>query len=468
MAWFRFSALPAVIVAAFVCLIAVPAFAQTGSAAPASNPAPDTGRLDQLEREVAELKAQIAGLKNGPSDTGRIAELERKVEVLAGEIEKMRIGEAAQATVSENGLGPAASKVYHAERGLSIGGYGEVFYQRFQKGGPKSDPASEKTSEVDLRRAVLYFGYKFDDKWLLNSEVEYEHGLGAEVEFAYLDYLWKPQMSFRAGRLLLPVGLINELHEPTVYLGANRPDIETLIIPSTWREDGFGLFGQAGPFSYRTYLVAGFNAEGFTDQGLVEGRQEGVQSKADDIAWVGRLDYTGVPGLLAGGSVYTGNSGQGIRNGTGRRLGVATKLYEGHLEWKWRGLEFRVLGVESTLGDVAALNAALGRTGEASIGSKLQGYYVQLGYDLLAGVGAGVGGHGGRSLTPYARYESYDTQKEVPAGFRRNPANDVSSLTLGVAFKPIDQIVLKADYQKYDNAAKTGVDQVHVLLGYIF
>jgi hypothetical protein len=441
------------VLAVLISLIALPVFGQTD-------------RIEQLEREVAELKAQIADLKNGPSDTGRIAELERKVEVLAGEIEKMRIGEAAQATVSEHGLGPAASKVYHAERGLSIGGYGEVLYQRFQEGGTKSDPASEKTSEIDLRRAVLYFGYKFDDKWLLNSEVEYEHGLGAEVEFAYIDYLWKPQMSFRAGRLLLPVGLINELHEPTVYLGANRPDIETLIIPSTWRENGFGLFGQAGPFSYRTYLVAGFNAEGFTDQGLVEGRQEGVQSKADDIAWVGRLDYTGVPGLLAGGSVYTGNSGQGLRssdqNGTGRRLGVATKLYEGHLEWKWRGLEFRALGVESTLGDVAALNAALGRTGEASIGSKLQGYYVQLGYDVLAGRS------GGKSLTPYARYESYDTQKEVPSGFRRNPANDVSSLTLGVAFKPIDQIVLKADYQKYDNAAKTGVDQVHVLLGYIF
>jgi hypothetical protein len=464
---FGFKGVPTVLAAGLICLITVPALAQSpGSAAPPSSTpapsAPDTRRLDQLEREVAELKAEITALKGGSTgaDSGRLAELERKLEVLAGEIEKMRIGEAAQATVSEHGLGPAASKVYHAERGLSIGGYGEVLYQRFQEGGPKS----ERTSEIDLQRAVLYFGYKFDDKWILNSEVEYEHGVGAEVEFAYIDYLWKPQMSFRAGRVLLPVGLINELHEPTVYLGANRPDIETLIIPTTWREDGFGLFGQAGPFSYQTYLVAGFNAEGFTSEGLVEGRQEGVESKADDIAWVGRLDYTGVPGLLAGGSVYTGDSGQGIRSVTGRQLGVATKLYEGHLEWKWRGLEFRALGVQAKIDDVAALNGALGLTGEESIGSKLQGYYVQLGYDILAG----VGGRGGRSLTPYVRYETYDTQKEVPAGFLRNPANDVNSLTMGIAFKPIDQIVLKADYQRYDNAAKTGTDQIHVLLGYIF
>jgi hypothetical protein len=449
MIWLRFRG-----AAAFVfCLLgamAVPAFAQ--STAPAS----EAGRIEQLERAVTELKAEIAVLKGGAAgaDSGRIAELERKLEVLAGEIEAMRIGEAAQATSSANGFGPAASKVYHGERGLSIGGYGEVLYQHFDSG---------RSSEIDLLRAVLYFGYKFDDKWLFNSEVEYEHGgEEVEVEFAYLDYLWRPQASFRAGRLLLPVGFLNELHEPTVYLGALRPDIEQLIIPTTWRENGFGLFGQAGPFSYRTYLLAGLAAAGFTDQGLREGRQEGIESKADDVAWVGRLDYTAVPGLLVGGSAYVGNSGQGLRTAAGRRLAVGTRLHEGHLEWRWRGLEIRALGVQSTLGDVAALNAALGRTGEESVGEKLQGYYMQLGYDLLAGRG------GEKSLTPYARYERYDTQKEVPAGFRRNPANDVKSLTLGLAFKPIEHVVLKADYQNYDNAAGTGADQVHVVLGYIF
>src|SRR6185369_13442584 len=346
MSW-RIAAVVAV-VSVVACLTA-PVFAQTPGTP--STVQSDSDRIQKLEREVAELKAEIAALKSTSTESGRIVELERKLEVLAGEIEAMKIGEAAQATVSEHGLGPAASKVYHAERGLSIGGYGEVLYQNFR---------SDRSSEIDLQRAVLYFGYKFDDKWVLNSEVEYEHGVGAEVEFAYLDYLRKPKMSFRAGRVLLPVGLINELHEPTVYLGANRPAIETLIIPTTWREDGFGLFGQAGPFSYRTYLLAGLNAEGFTSEGLVEGRQEGVESKADDIAWVSRLDYTGVPGLLAGGSVYAGDSGQGVRSVTGRRLGVATKLYEGHLEWKWRGLEFRALGVQAKIDDVAALNETLG------------------------------------------------------------------------------------------------------------
>jgi hypothetical protein len=450
---FRSKGVAVFVFVVLAALSAAPSFCQTAPAAPSD----ERGRVERLEREVEELKAQIAALRGGWTDAergDRIAELERRLEILAGEIEAMRIGEAAEATASENGFGPAASKVYRAERGLSIGGYGEVIYQNFD---------SEQPAEIDLLRAVLYFGYKFDDKWLLNSEVEYEHGgEEVEVEFAYIDYLWRPQASLRAGRLLIPMGFLNELHEPTVFLGARRPDLERLILPTTWRENGFGLFGQAGPLSYRTYVVAGFDAAGFADLGLREGRQEGIESKADDIAWVGRLDYTGMPGLLIGGSAYLGDSGQDLETAGGRKIAVGTRLYEGHLEWKWHGLEFRALGVEATLDDVAALDAALGLSGEGSVGEKLQGYYLQLGYDLLAGRA------GEKALTPYARWESYDTQKEVPAGFRRNPANDVDSLTLGVAFKPIDHIILKADYQDYDNAAGTGVDQLNVVLGYIF
>ena len=119
-----------------------------------------------------------------------------------------------------------------------------------------------------------------------------------------------------------------------------------------------------------------------------------------------------------------GSSGQGLKTAGGRRIAASTRLVEGHLEWKWRGLELRALGVQARLDDVAALNAALGFTGDASIGQKLQGYYTQVGYDLLAGRG------GEKALIPYVRYERYDTQKEVPAGFSPNPVNDVRSLTL--------------------------------------
>jgi hypothetical protein len=431
-------------------------------------------RVRQLEQQVEQLKAEIAAMKSGPgADASRIEEIERRLEVLAGEIEKLKIGEAAaEADRSGYGLGPAASKVYRAERGISIGGYGELVYQHVQgreapaaktKGKAAEGEEVKPGDHADVRRAVLYFGYKWSDHILFNSELEYEHAGGeVSVEFAYLDFLWKPQASFRAGLVLLPVGFVNELHEPTVLLGADRPLVEQRILPTTWREMGFGLFGQAGPLTYRTYVVNGFDASGFTDDGLSGGRQGGNQSKAKDLAWVGRLDYTGVPGLTVGGSAYTGKAGQGLETPEGRRIGVSTRIFEGHLEWKQRGLEFRALGAQGRLSDVAALNAALGLEGAGSVGERLQGYYLQLGYDLLSGRG------GQRALIPYARWETLNTQDQVPAGLSANPDTDVRNLTLGLEYKPIEQVVVKADYQNVHNRARTGADRFTLLLGYVF
>ncbi len=429
-------------------------------------------RMQQLEREIAKLKAEISAMKNeggtpAAAEGGdRVTELERRLEILAQEIERMRIGEAASiagsAEGSEFGLGPAASKIYRAERGLSIGGYGELLYQNFDS--EREDGAASGRNDVfDLLRGVLYFGYKFNDRWLLNSEIEYEHaGREVSVEFAYLDYLWRPQANFRGGLLLVPMGFINELHEPTVFLGANRPAVERVILPTTWRENGFGLFGDAGPFSYRTYVVNGLKGSGFTAGGLRGGRQKGAEATAEDLAWVGRLDFTGVPGLLVGGSAYVGGSGQDLVTAAGQDIGLDTTILEGHLEWKWRGLEFRALGVQAELDDVADLNRALKLTGSQSVGEKLAGHYLQLGYDVLAGRG------GEQAFIPYARWEQYNTQDEVPAGFSASPANDVEIMTLGFAWKPIDQIILKVDHQDISNQAETGVNQFNVLLGYIF
>jgi hypothetical protein len=441
---------------ALLLCLGLPAFAQTA----------DT-RIEELEREVAALKAQIAEMKSdgGTPEGDRLSELERKLEVLAQEIETLRIGEAAVAPdTSSYGFGPAASKIYRTERGLSIGGYGELLYQNFDGDRDNGTP-SGRTDTFDVLRGVLYFGYKFDDRWLLNTEIEYEHaGSEVSVEFAYVDYLWRPELNVRGGLVLIPMGFLNELHEPTVFLGARRPDIENAIIPSTWREGGFGLFGDLGPFTYRTYIVDGLRGAGFTSGGLRGGRQKGNQAKAEDFAWVGRLDFTGVPGLLVGGSAYIGDSGQDLVTtgpSAGRDIAVGTEIIEGHLEWRWQGLEFRALGVQASLDDVADLNRALSLTGTSSVGEKLTGYYLQLGYDVLAG-------RGERSLTPYARWETYNTQDEVPAGFAASRATDVESLTLGVAFQPIDHLILKVDHQNYDNAAGTGVDQFNVLLGWIF
>lgn len=430
----------------------------------------EDARLAQLEAEIAALKAQITAMATAEAGSASVAELERRIDVLAAEIERLKLGEAAaRADEAQYGYGPAASKVYRTKEGLSIGGYGELLYQRFDD--ERDDGvASGRTDELDLLRAVLYFGYRFNDRFLFNSEIEVEHaesGEGADgevaLEFAYLDYLHRPELNFRAGLVLVPMGFVNELHEPIVFHGSKRPDVERVILPTTWRENGFGLFGDIGPVSYRTYLITGFDAAGYSAGGLRGGRQKGSRSKAEDFAWVGRVDYHGVPGLTIGGSAYVGDAGQGLEDAASAEIGAKTQILEAHAEYRWRGLGLRALVARAEVEDVARLNRALSLTGNRSIGEELGGHYLEASYDVLSHRSSGE-----MQLIPFVRFEAYDTQKAVPVGFARNASNDVESLTMGISFRPIDRLVLKLDAQDYDNGAGTAVDQINLSLGYVF
>jgi len=437
-------------------------------ALPAASATPEDEKLRELEREVAELKAAIEELRALGLAEQRLVEIERRLEILAQEVEDLKVGEAA-ATASHDstvsGLGPAASKVYQKDDGVSVGGYGEALLEFFDD---SRDDGSESAAvdRFDFLRAVFYFGYKFSDRWIFNSEIEFEHastseGGSASVEFAYLDYLYRDELNMRVGLVLMPMGWLNELHEPTVYLGAVRPRTENRIIPSTWRENGIGAYGSLGGFDYRTYIVNGLDGSGFSATGLRGGRQKGAKAKAEDFAWVGRLDFTGMPGLTAGFAGYFGNSGQDLEDSSGGQIPVGTSIFDVHIEYRYRGLEFRALWARAEVDDVARLNQALGYEGNQSVGETLEGGYLQAGYDVLSG-------RGKSSLTPYLRWEQINTQREVPDGWSANPANDEQLLTLGLAYQPIEQLIFKAEYQNIDNEAGTGVDQVNLSMGYIF
>lgn len=425
-------------------------------------------RLEILERENALLKARMAEIEaalGSTSDDARFekleaenAELQRRIDAVAGELERFSFGSIAPPIGdSQYGFGPAASKVYNQESGLSIGAYGELIYQNFA--------GSSKADSLDLLRTVVYLGYKFDDKWLFNSEIELEHGTTGEggtvsIEFAYLDYLNSPKLNFRVGMLLIPMGFINELHEPTTFLSANRPTIERVLLPSTWRENGIGIFGDIGDVSYRTYLVNGMDAAGFTADGLRGGRQKGSQTLSEDFAWVGRLDWAPKPGVIVGASGYYGDSGQNQTLAGGALGDTTTQIYEAHTEYRAGGLRFRALGVIASLSDVTELNTALGLVGTNSIGDELSGYYGELGFDVLTLLDEGSE----QSLTPFIRYEAYDTQASVPGGFASSPTRDEELITFGINWKPMSQIVFKLDFADADQ----GLDQWNAAVGYVF
>ena len=395
-------------------------------------------------------------------DSARLARLEDQLQAVTRELESLRLGRdlVAEADSAQVGFGPAASKVYRVRQGVSIGGYGEVLYENFD-GSREDDTPSGATDRFDALRAIVYVGYKFNDKFLFNSEIEFEHGStedggSVSLEFGYLDYRISPRFGLRAGLLLAPMGFLNELHEPPTFLGARRPETERQIIPSTWRENGIGFFGEAGPLTYRAYLVNGFMGSGFSAEGLREGRQDGAEASARHFGAVGRLEYAVRPGLTVTGSAYLGNSGQSDS------IAARTVIWEGHAEYKVGGLELRGLVSGASVDDVAALNGEAGLTGNASIGERLLGWYVQAGYDVLRSSAST------QSLIPYLRYERLNTQDEVPSGFAVDPATDRTIATLGVAWKPLSNIALKVDYQIQTNEARTGINQLNAALGYLF
>lgn len=437
-------------------------------------PAAEDPATEELRKQVQALQAEVARLKAAGADGNRLAELERRIDLLAAEIEKSRTGGAAEAEpVAEQpvpGFGPAASKVYAKPHGVSVGGYGEAVYDNASEERQDGEP-SGATNRIDLVRNVLYVGYKFTDRILFNSELEVEHATTGEgdeekgevsAEFAYLDFKpWK-NVGLRAGLLLMPVGFVNELHEAPVFHGARRPAVETAIIPSTWRENGAGMFGETGPVQWRAYVVAGLSSAGFEAAGIREGRQGGSDSLAEDLGVAARADFTGVSGLLAGASVFTGESGQGNVVGGAELRGRVT-LFEGHAQYEWRGLQLRLLGARTRIDDAALINEQNGLVDAESVGECQHGWYAQAAYDVMT-----LWPSGRWSVTPFVRYEGLDTQAEVPVGFERDPANDRSVLVAGVDVKPIPGVVIKADFQSERNEARTGTNRFHLAVGYLF
>lgn len=394
----------------------------------------------------------------------KLHDLEQKIDALSHEVEQLKLG------------GAPAGKPAWLDK-LSLGGYAEgnaLFYSRRNQRGAAGSPRNT----TDIERFVLMLEYRFSERILFKSEFEVEHaGTGegsetrgeAELEQAYVDFIgWEP-LNARAGHILMPVGLLNETHEPPTYHGVLRPRVETVVIPTTWHENGVGLFGGYGPLSYRSYVTAGLNAvkgggpsvDGFTgSNGIRGGRSEGSQSPTADLAWVGRLDVKPVPGALLGSSLYLGGAAQNAALAS-----VPVTLWEFHGAFDWRGAELRALYAQSTVGNADAVNRSQliqDANFTDNAGRRQFGGYVQAAFDLLSLRGST------QYLAPFFRYERYDTQSRVPNGYLNNAANSRVDYTLGLTFKPVAKVALKADYQWRQNQTRTGVDQFNLGLGVMF
>lgn len=338
-------------------------------------------------------------------------------------------------------------------------GYGELHYE-----GERGPGAIKR---IDLHRFVIGMGYDFSDKIILRSEIDAEHAFkDPELEFAYLDFLISPALNVRAGSLLMPVGHINENHEPPTFNGVERPELYVNIIPSSWQEGGAGIHGEvADGLHYQLYLVQGLNGAGaggknFTaGSGIRNGRGEVDEAAARDMAGVTRLVFTGLPDLRLAASGYTGNSSQGKIT-----KGAQVTIAESDAKYSFAGFDFEGLATLIKIGDAATLNAANGFVGTASIGSTLAGAYGEMGYHLLHLVAPSTE----QDVVLFGRYEWYDTQYRVPSGFAADGDNRRSNIWLGATYRPIPQVAVKGNYIFRDDNKGGRADKIELGVGYYF
>ncbi len=420
---------------------------------------------------VALLSATSSAAETGDESRARedrIAALERQVQTLTEELGRLRTEAAVPEEMPlepQKGYGPAASRIYGVARGLSIGGYGELNYVN-----PIADNPSGR-ARTDALRLVTYMGYKFTDRIVFNSEIEFEHGLITEdgpgevaVEFAALDFMWKPELNFRAGLLLTPMGFINEIHEPPYFYGVFRPETERRILPSTWRENGVGVFGQLGEQAeYRAYVMTGFEASGFSASGIRGGRQSGAESVAENLAFVGRLDLTPdiLPGLLVGGSLYAGKADQNEPGIPGTTVWIG----EAHAQYRNGPFHSRALFAYSDVSHAGELSTALGLGADEGVAKAMLGGYAEMSYDVWPLL---IGEDTQRALEPFARLEYVDTQHDVAAGFveDRNLAYWVFST--GLSYYPHPNVALKAEYRNQNARSGPRPDEVALGVGFAF
>jgi hypothetical protein len=346
----------------------------------------------------------------------------------------------------------------------TLGGYGEVHYT--------NSSAAGAPGRVNLARFVLFVGHRFDDRITLRSEVEIEDAKvaggesGGEValEQAYLDFRLGDPLTLRAGLLLLPIGIINEMHEPPTFNGVSRPVFSEVVIPSTWREIGIGALGSVPGvpgLNYRALVVNGLLAEGFDGaSGLRGGRQEGRDASFANLALTGRLEWNRW-GLKLGGSAYYGGTANGDSTlGTGA-FAAPIILIAADARYDVGALAFRAEAANISVPDAGAINSAFGN----GVGKRIAGWYVEGACNLLR-VLAPASTH---KLSGFVRYERFDTQAAVSPGTAHDGALARRITTIGLTYKPLWNVALKADYQLRRDQAHAADDEVFALgVGYQF
>lgn len=375
--------------------------------------------------------------------------------------------------------------------------YGNALYSHYdygpdQRSSPTGAP-SDSRAEVDIPRVALELKYFFQDDLYIETEIEFEHGgAGSALELEYEEFgefefesekggeveleefqitkSFSPAFNARMGHFLVAVGLVNKAGTPTQYFANVRPISETTLLPNAWHETGAEVFGTVKSFAYRAQVVNGLDGTGFSSANWIKGgmQQKFENVRATDLAYVGRVDYVGVEGVMVGASIYYGNT-------TGDRpkpdmAGIPAYVTIGdvHAAVQHRALTVRGCFMYGTLENadlVSQYNANLPRTLQVPrtpVASAATFYYGEIGYDLLSLLNPGST----HKLYPFARYDYYNSMENTDAGVFPVPRFERKVVTGGLNYFLTPNVVLKADYSRRTFGDPNVNDENTVSLGF--
>ena len=336
-------------------------------------------------------------------------------------------------------------------------GYGELHFNH-PKMGAMSQTAGD---EIDIHRWVIGLAYEFSDRIRMDMEIDFEHA-ASEIEFEYgfLEFDLAPGLSARAGSLLMPVGGLNEFHEPPLFYSVERPYVERSLIPTTWQENGAGLVGRLmqGKVAFRAYATAGLDAANFTQMdGLRGGRSGGVESRIEDWAGVGRLEISPNKYVTVSTSGYVGGADQ-----SNPTLGyMLVKIWEGDIKFRYEGLELTGTFLRTEINGAERVSTLVGQT----VGSAMQGGYLEAAYRLKKML---FRESSPADLALFARFERFNTNHEVPTGYVADPRALRRIWTTGLAFYPLSSVVLKADGEFWKDGAEDTVERLNLGAAFMF
>ncbi len=313
-----------------------------------------------------------------------------------------------------------------------------------------------RTGEANLTRNVLFIGHKFSRRVYFFSELELENagvsstgGFKGEIsmEQLFLKFNINRDIYLTAGLFIPRIGIINENHLPTTFNGNDRTFVETFIIPATWRELGIGLYGNSRRIpglNYSFAVLNGLNSAGFKNgTGIADGRFEGSQATASNIAITGALLYYYRNFRLQASGYFGGTAGLVKRVADSLQLksgafGTPLGLVEANAQYHKNGLAIKALAVSAHLPDAFRVNRAYANNTPSS----MMGAYAEAGYNILKIWSDGTT----KNLTLFLRYEWMDLNRTLPSNGIINPTLRKTYVVTGITFQPTQGVMVKLDY----------------------